>query len=150
MSNPDLFRPRGEYDYYLFDYCLVYFKKVNGDIYMKRIPFDYDMVLEEFCDNKEFLAKVINGFIDNATRQIGVIREAINDSDAEIVKLEAHSIKGAALNLSANMLANIALELEDIGKSGILKDADEKLRMLSMELNEVRLYNQSLSPEKIN
>jgi len=115
---------------------------------MTRIPFDYDRVLEEFCDNKEFIAKVINGFIDNSTRQIGIISEAINNSDAEIVRVEAHSIKGAALNLTANMLANIALELEDIGESGILKGAEEKLRMLNKELEEVRLYNQSLSAEK--
>ena len=41
--------------------------------------------------------EVLEGFIGNVTSQIKLIRQAISDGDAEVVRREAHSIKGGLL-----------------------------------------------------
>ena len=112
---------------------------------MGQAPLDYNRVLEEFEDDKEFLAEVINGFIDNSIKQLEIISKAIENSDAETIAREAHSIKGAALNLAADMLADIALELENIGKSGSLQVANDVLDRLRLEFDKVIEFNESLS-----
>ncbi|MBW1908477.1 MAG: PAS domain S-box protein [Deltaproteobacteria bacterium] len=64
-----------------------------------------------------FEKAVLEGFLENVRSQIGTLRKAISDGDAEVVRSEAHSIKGGAANLTADALSKVALELENIGKS---------------------------------
>ncbi len=75
-------------------------------------PINFDKAVEEFEGDKEFLIEVLNAFLENAETQTGTIRQAISDGDAEVVRKEAHSIKGGSANLTANTLSDIAYELE--------------------------------------
>ena len=59
--------------------------------------------------------------------------QAITEGDAEVVRREAHSIKGGAANLLANALSAVAFELENIGKSGVLSEGAETLEKLERE-----------------
>ena len=77
--------------------------------------------------------EVLEGFFGNVTSQIGIIREAISNGDSEIVRREAHSIKGGAANLTADALSKIAFELENIGRSGMLEEGIDSLQKLEGE-----------------
>ena len=94
---------------------------------------DFLRAIEEFEGDEEFLLEVLEGFLENVTSQIGIIRQAISEGDAEVVRREAHSIKGGAANLTADDLSAIAFELENIGKSGVLEKAIETLERLEQE-----------------
>ena len=96
-------------------------------------PMEYAKALEEFEGDEEFLMEVLEGFIGNVTSQIKLIRQAISDGDAEVVRREAHSIKGGAANLTANDLSGIAFEIENIGKSGMLEEGIDSLQKLERE-----------------
>ncbi|MCP4576228.1 MAG: PAS domain S-box protein [Deltaproteobacteria bacterium] len=96
-------------------------------------PMEYAKALEEFEGDEAFLMEVLEGFIGNVTSQIGIIREAISDGDSEIVRREAHSIKGGAANLTADELSKIAFELENIGRSGMLEEGIDSLQKLERE-----------------
>ena len=96
-------------------------------------PMDFAKATEEFEGDEEFLMEVMEGFIENVKSQTGIICEAISDGDAETVRREAHSIKGGAANLTADALSEIAFELENIGKSGVLEQGFETLKKLEQE-----------------
>ena len=96
-------------------------------------PMDFARAIEEFEGDGEFLMEVLEGFFGNVTSQIGTIRQAIFEGDAEAVRREAHSIKGGAANLTANDLSGVAFEIENIGKSGMLEEGIDALQKLERE-----------------
>jgi HPt (histidine-containing phosphotransfer) domain-containing protein len=53
---------------------------------------------------------------------------------------EAHSIKGGALNLTASALADAALALEQIGRSGNLDNAFEALENMALEFQHLEAF----------
>jgi PAS domain S-box-containing protein len=103
-------------------------------------PMDYDRALEEFMGKKEILAKVLDVFLENARNQIKVLGQAINDKDLEIVKKEAHTLKGGAANLTAQGLSRIASELEDMGKSGKPQGMDKVLEKFEKEFMRLEIF----------
>ncbi len=103
-------------------------------------PMDFDKAIEEFEGDEEFLMEVLEGFLDNVRAQIGTIHQAISSGDAEVVRKEAHSIKGGAANLTADELSRIAFKLENIGKSGLLEGGTEVLERLEREFHRLEVY----------
>ena len=105
------------------------------------VPINFERAIREFDGDKEFLMEVLSGFLENVTAQIGIIRSAISSGNAEIIQKEAHSIKGGSLNLTANALSIIAIELENIGKSGHLERGLEVLKRLEKEARRLAAYS---------
>jgi len=103
-------------------------------------PMDIEKAVEEFEGDREFLMEVVDGFLDNVRGQISLIRQAISDGNAETVRKESHSIKGGAANLTAKELSEIAFELENIGKSGDLKEGINALERLKKEFQRLEVY----------
>ena len=103
-------------------------------------PMNFEKAIEEFEGDKEFLMEVVDGFLENVTAQIPTIRQAITDGNAEVVRREAHSIKGGSANLTADALSKIAFELENIGKSGLLEGGIETLERLEKEFHRLEAY----------
>ena len=103
-------------------------------------PINYDKALEEFMGKKEILDKVVNVFLKSVGDQIIILRQAIIDKNPEVLKKEAHSIKGGAANLTANGLSKIAFELENIGKSGELKGAADVMDKFEIEFSRLKMF----------
>ena len=101
---------------------------------------DLDKAIDEFEGDKEFLIEVLEGFLGNVKSQIGIIRQAISDGDTEVVRKEAHSIKGGAANLTAEDLSRVAFELENIGKSGNLEQTPDILDRLEEEFHRLEMF----------
>lgn len=101
---------------------------------------DFEKALGEFEGDEVFLVELIDDFLDNVASQINVIRQCISNGDARAVETDAHSIKGGAANLTADVLSAIALELEDIGKSGVLEEGTEVLERLEAESSRLGTY----------
>ena len=103
-------------------------------------PMNYDKALEEFMGKQELLIKVLNTFLENVRDQIKILRQAVIDKDSELIKNQAHTIKGGAANLTAKKLSEIAFELENIGKSGELKGADNLIHKFEKEFSRLEVY----------
>jgi PAS domain S-box-containing protein len=103
-------------------------------------PMDLDRAIEEFEGDREYLTEVLEGFLKNVRAQLETMGQAISNRDADLVRKEAHAIKGGAGNLTAEDLAGIALELENIGTSGDLEEANEVLERLEKEFHRLKLY----------
>jgi len=107
---------------------------------LENDPMDFPRAIEEFEGDEEFLLEVLEGFYENVTSQIGIIRQAISEGDAEVVRGEAHSIKGGAANLMVDELSKIAFELENIGRSGALEKSIETLKRFEREFSRLEHF----------
>jgi signal transduction histidine kinase/CheY-like chemotaxis protein/HPt (histidine-containing phosphotransfer) domain-containing protein len=104
------------------------------------LPMDSRKVLEEFDGDQELVIEVLASFLENVTAQIETIRRAISGGDAEVVRREAHAIKGGAANLAADKLSAIAAELEQIGKTANLAAGMQVLDKLEKEFNRLKAF----------
>ncbi len=103
-------------------------------------PMDLEKALKEFEDDKEFLDELISEFLSNCIGQITIMHRAIEAGDPETLGKQAHAIKGGAANLTADPLAQIAAELEGIGKSGQLANGNDKLNRLEIEIRRLEKF----------
>jgi len=72
--------------------------------------------LIEMCGDEEVANEIVKMFVKDSPRCIETIVEAIKDNNPRHVGLYAHSLKGAAAQISAEKLADVALKLELAGK----------------------------------
>ena len=103
-------------------------------------PVDFELALDEFMGKRDVLVNLLGEFVNQVRKQIPVIQTAIDTRDAERLRREAHSIKGGAGNLTANILAEAARELEEIGKSGQLDMAEDVCDRLIMEFMRLEVF----------
>ncbi len=123
-------------------------KSEKNDL-VKDVPLDLETALPRFDGDKEFFSEVLQEFLDYAPKQLKILDEAVKKSDAKLVEREAHSIKGAAGNLSAKRLANLALKLELLGRTGDLAVAQEIIGNLRTEFKHLEEYINKSLPEKV-
>ena len=97
-------------------------ERVDAD----REPMDYQQAVEEFEGDAELLEEVLQGFLENVSRQIPVMEEALISWDLGSLAEQAHAIKGGAVNLLAKELAGAARDLEWIGRGDELIDEPAK------------------------
>ena len=75
--------------------------------------FDFEKALFEFAGEKELLLTAIDGFIVKLHKDISDLKREFNDSNYDEIRRISHRIRGAALNLTANSIADIATQIEE-------------------------------------
>jgi len=78
---------------------------------------------ESLGDDDEFLAELIQTFLEDAPEQLAAIRDAMAGGDAEVVRRAAHSMKSNSASFGAMALSGLCKQLEDLGKEGDLEAA---------------------------
>ncbi|MCG8638063.1 MAG: PAS domain S-box protein [Desulfobacterales bacterium] len=80
-------------------------------------PLDYKTVLDEFDNDKPFFTDVLKEFLSTMTGQFPVMENAVAEQDFEILRENAHAIKGGAANLLAQDLSSAASAMEEMSKT---------------------------------
>jgi HPt (histidine-containing phosphotransfer) domain-containing protein len=109
-----------------------------------NLPMNFTAAVKEFGNDKELLLEIINEFLTDLKSQIETIRTALSNGDSNIVKNEAHKIKGAAANLTATNLSEAAFKLEQIAKSGNLHKGEAALQELEIQLTILQEYCETI------
>jgi two-component system sensor histidine kinase/response regulator len=100
--------------------------------------FDRPAILARLDGDEALLSDVIGLFLDDCPARLRAIRAAIDARDGELIRAEAHNLKGASGNLSAMGLFNAAHALERIGAEGRLDHAEVAWTVLAQRAAEVR------------
>jgi diguanylate cyclase (GGDEF)-like protein len=112
-------------------------KEADQAEYKDDSPLDQEI----FCELRESVGKafekLLEIFMEDTPKYLQSLEQAVAMSDSETVAAVAHSIKGSSRNFGANRLGDISKALEDIGRSGTLKGADEVLESLFRESDRV-------------
>jgi len=117
--------------------------------YLKHAPIDIETALLRFDGDKDFFKGMLQDFLDYTPKQLQILDEAVEKGDAKAVEKEAHSLKGVAGNLGAKHLADLALKLELIGRTGDLAGAKEMICNLRIEFKHLDEYVQRSLPQEV-
>ena len=82
--------------------------------------FDRAALMQRLMDDEELAQMVIAGFLEDITQQIQILKDFLETGNVSGAERQAHTIKGASANLSAETLRAVAFELEKHGKNGSL------------------------------
>jgi signal transduction histidine kinase/DNA-binding response OmpR family regulator/HPt (histidine-containing phosphotransfer) domain-containing protein len=94
---------------------------------------DFESLLKRCLGNKELPKKLLTKFHARLPEELRQINAAVAARDSAQISALAHRLKGAAANLSAEPMREAAGELEAIGRSGDLTDAETWLARLNTE-----------------
>ena len=85
---------------------------------MTTAPFDQHDLLERVGHSLDAAREVRNAFLAEVPPRLDVLTRALAAEDAPAVRLVAHSIKGAAMDLGAKRLAGAAAAVEHAAQAG--------------------------------
>jgi len=96
--------------------------------------------LKEFADDDDgsFIITLFETFFTNVEPRIQQMYDAVVKKDAQKLCREAHGIKGSSSNLGADYVANLAQQLESLGKSGSTEGAQTLVEQLKAEMEKVK------------
>jgi PAS domain S-box-containing protein len=95
--------------------------------------FDADALLCRLMDDRELARSLLKGFIECVPIQLKHLRELLGASDALGLRLEAHSLKGAAATVAGEALRLAALAIETAASAGQLDYCRELLGSITSE-----------------
>ncbi len=99
------------------------------------MPIDFDDFYQRCMKNPAFFEKMLNKFAERAQTDLQKIKEAAEQQNHEQLTLLSHALKGAAGNLSAKPLQQVAAELEAMSKNGELENLAQQIDALQVEIN---------------
>jgi len=112
-------------------------------------PLDYRTALNEF-GSEDLTRDLTRQFIQNVEAQIVLIKGALSRTEIEVIRKEAHTIKGGAGTLTAYSLAEAARQVEQQCMSGSVEALRPRIEKLELEFDRLRRYvGKQLSPESM-
>jgi CheY-like chemotaxis protein/HPt (histidine-containing phosphotransfer) domain-containing protein len=91
---------------------------------------DRASLMDRVEGDRELLAEMIALFVDDVPRLMDTMRSALRQGDMTVLERSAHSLKGAASNLSANLTSAAASQLEKNAKNGDVEASKASLTSL--------------------
>ena len=104
----------------------------------KAVVFDKAGMMARLTDDEVLARKVIEGFLYDIPKQIGVLRTCLKAGDAARVERQAHTIKGASANVGGEAMGAVAFEIEKMAKAGDLEAGTARLPELGNQLARLR------------
>lgn len=87
--------------------------------------------------DEEIARSILADFLGEGESMIGDLRNATAAHDPDLMRLSAHSLKGAALTMGASPLADAAFAIETMARSGELQSIDSAMQALVARYSEL-------------
>jgi Amt family ammonium transporter len=110
-------------------------------------PLDIPSLLDRCMGNVDFLNRLLEKFRNRVGSDVERLSQAVQAQNAQETAQVAHSLKGAAANVSAIALSRIALELEQLGGGCDWETANACLTRLREEVIRCIRYVPVIGPE---
>ena len=98
----------------------------------------------------DLLEKIVSLYMDNSLGLLNGLRVAIDEGNAEQVRMNAHSFKSSSANLGALQLEKLCKQLEDMGRHDELEGAPSLLGRIESEFRAVSVALRHESPRGIS
>jgi len=85
-----------------------------------------------------FLKSYIDLFLQDTAERLDKLANALGRQDAEAVRRECHSLKGACLEFGANRMGQYCDSLREVAVSGDLSVSNQLLRVLNREFDRIK------------
>jgi two-component system, sensor histidine kinase and response regulator len=110
---------------------------------------DVSQLLDRLDGDRALLAELVDLFRIDFPGNLSAAQQAIDQQNANDLRNAGHSLKGTLGNLSAIEASALAAELESIGKSLDLTEAQATLDHLAREISNVMRVLETLCPERM-
>ena len=104
---------------------------------MSQVVIDVPEFMDRVQDDKELFLELLDIYIEDFHKKRILLQQALENNDFEEIKGIAHSLKGSSGNISAKMLRESFLRLEEMAKSQDLKDFKKFLSDLDQQFQDV-------------
>jgi signal transduction histidine kinase/CheY-like chemotaxis protein/HPt (histidine-containing phosphotransfer) domain-containing protein len=101
----------------------------------RLLIFDFDALKERLLGDQDAIQKIITLFMKDFPERLSVLRNSLNDKNITSAIFQAHSIKGACLNIGAITMGTIAQEMDRAGKEGSLEAIERLFPKLENEFS---------------
>ncbi len=100
----------------------------------EKRTFDKDEILKKFDGEKDFLAELVEIFVNDVPDQLSKIKEDVDNRNGNGLEKSAHKLKGAIANFGQKAAYEAALQLEVIGRENRLDEIEEACDTLTKEV----------------
>ena len=97
-----------------------------------REIFDSKTAMDRIGNNKKLFDEYVSIVIQDIPISLDKLNKALSGHDFKTITAQAHSVKTMAATIGANLLRNVALEVENSGRSGNI----EAIHKLAINLND--------------
>lgn len=104
-----------------------------------------DVIVDLMDGDAEMIFDLVDTLTETTPELIEELAKGVSASDANQIREYAHSLKSSNAQLGAMTFADLCLQMETMGKTNDLMDADKVLRMIQEEYERV---NQALESWK--
>ena len=94
---------------------------------------DWNELRERLCGDEELVGTIVDLFVEECPGWLADVVNAVDAGDLDRIRASAHTLKGAAGNLSAHSLTAAASHLENLGRNGDLTACGTACAELSAE-----------------
>jgi two-component system, sensor histidine kinase and response regulator len=98
----------------------------------------------------EFLAEVVQLFLNDCPKQLAELSEAVSKQDAVKIQRLAHAVKGQVSNLASETATVAAMRLELMGKEGNIPGAREQLSLLEGSIEQLKIALTEICSQRDN
>lgn len=81
-------------------------------------------------DAEEFIADLVNTFLEDSRKQIDSIKNGLQSADFDAVKQAAHTLKGSSANVGLEYLSELAAAVEEAAKQNSIEGARDSFNSL--------------------
>ncbi|MBU1168172.1 MAG: response regulator [Proteobacteria bacterium] len=111
-------------------------------------PLDFNRALEEFMGEKTILLATLDYFLGHGRTQMETINQALIDNMTTLIAEEAHKLKGGAANVTMDVLAQAAADLEITGKSGQIDQAKDFISKINHEFDRLEFFLSQITSDE--
>jgi HPt (histidine-containing phosphotransfer) domain-containing protein len=104
-----------------------------------------DTLLGSVGGDREFLAELVDEYLDDSPRQFVTMRKALADGDCEALRRAAHSLKSNSATFGATKLSTMCRELEYKARDGELAGGSERISQAEAEFETVQIALKSVA-----
>ena len=101
-------------------------------------PIDMEEIMEILDDDKELLIECFDELLNSMPQTLAEIQSAIKEGNASSLDEAAHKFKGSLRYIAAGTAADVAYQLETMGKEENLSLADNIFSTLCEECEKVK------------
>jgi two-component system, sensor histidine kinase and response regulator len=106
---------------------------------------DWETALDRVGGNEELLSDLAKLFLEESSRMLSAVQQAVERKNASELQRAAHSMKGSVATFSAQHAFDAALKLERLARAEELTGVDEAFAVLAAEAGRLRTALESLS-----
>lgn len=115
---------------------------------MDKNILDLQDVMERVQDDRELLMELLDIFSDDYVEKRELLNDLLKDNNAEEVRNIAHSIKGAAGNISAKAIHATCEQMERLAEEKNLAAVNELLAPLDKQFADLQKCIKELKDQK--